>query len=90
MDRPDCGLASGTVAARAPLRLDPWLRDLDRILPAAQTALTARAGAKRAALDSASLYVDDGMPRWQVVAWTENDTPLYVVLDARSGAILKN
>ncbi len=74
----------------APLRLDPWLRDLDRILPAAQTALTARAGAKRAALDSASLYVDDGMPRWQVVAWTENDTPLYVVLDARSGAILKN
>lgn len=74
----------------APLRLDPWLRDLDRVLPVAQTALAARAGAKRATLDSASLYVDDGAPRWQVVAWTERDTPLHVVLDARSGAILKD
>jgi hypothetical protein len=34
--------------------------------------------------DSASLYTDEsGAPRWQVVAWTENDTPVYVEMDAR-------
>ena len=73
-----------------PLRLDPWLRDLDRVLPAAHAALIVRATAigKTIALDSASLYLDEERPRWQVVAWMEDDTPLHVVLDARSGAVL--
>jgi hypothetical protein len=72
----------------APLRLDPWLRDLDRVLPVAQVALAARAVAKDAVLDSASLYLDDERPCWQLVAWTDDETPLHVTLDARSGAIL--
>ena len=72
------------------LRLDPWLRDLDRVLPAAHAALIVRATTtgKTIALDSASLYLDEERPRWQVVAWMEDDTPLHVVLDARSGAVL--
>ncbi len=74
----------------APLRLGPWLRDLDSVLPVAQTALAARAGADCPVLDSASLYLDDEAPRWQVVAWTDKDTPLSVALNARSGAILKD
>ena len=44
----------------------------------------------RATLDSASLYGnEDGAPYWQVVAWNgEDDPPLHVRVDARSGAIL--
>ena len=73
----------------APLRLGPWLHDLDRVLPTALTALDQHAGAGRHALESASLYCDeDGAPRWQVVAWTETDQPLTVTLDARSGVVL--
>ena len=72
----------------APLRLDPWLRDLDSVLPVAQTVLAARAVAKEAMLDSASLYLEGDRPCWQLVAWTDDDTPLHVVLDARSGAVL--
>lgn len=81
------------LAATAPfalLRLDPWLRDLDSVLPVAQAELAARAGAKEAVLDSASLYLDGGRPCWQLVAWTSDDAPLHVALDARSGAILKD
>ena len=50
-----------------PLYPGPWLRDLDSVLPVAQTALAARAGADCPVLDSASLYLDDEAPRWQVV-----------------------
>jgi len=68
-----------------PLRPGPWLRDLDTVLPAALQALNARPGAGRIEPDSASLYIDEeGTPRWQVVAWTENDAPLHTELDARS------
>lgn len=73
-----------------PLLPGPWLRDLDTVLPVAQIALSARAGDKRTVLDSASLYLDDGVPRWQVVAWTDDDTPLHVALDACSGTVLKD
>ena len=74
----------------ARLRIDPWLRDLDRVLPTALTALAARPDAKSAALDSATLYLDDERPRWQIVAWTSDDTPLHVVLDARTGTVLND
>lgn len=73
----------------APLRLGPWLHDLDRVLPTALAVLDQHAGVGRHALESASLYPDeDGAPRWQVVAWTETDQPLHVILDARSGVVL--
>lgn len=73
-----------------PLVLGPWLRDLDSVLPAALATLDAQAGTGRATLDSASLYGnEDGAPYWQVVAWNgEDDPPLHVRVDARSGAIL--
>ena len=73
-----------------PLTLGPWLRDLDQILPVALAALDAQAGTEGAMPDTASLYGnEDGAPYWQVVAWNdEDDPPLHVMLDARSGAIL--
>lgn len=73
-----------------PLALGAWLHDLDTILPTAWQIFDQRAGAIRYTLDSASLYVNDGALRWQVVAWREDDTPLYVELDARSGLILES
>lgn len=76
-------------APRAPLRFDPWLRDLDRVLPAAQTALARGTNGKELAPDSASLYLEDGRPVWQIVAWADDDTPLFVILDARSGIVVK-
>ncbi|MBL8251834.1 MAG: hypothetical protein JNK31_09210, partial [Candidatus Competibacter sp.] len=78
------------LTARAPfepLIFDPWMRDLDQVLPAARTAL---AGSRDQPLkwDSASLYLDNRRLCWQIVAWADDDTPLFVVLDARSGAVL--
>ena len=70
----------------APLVLGSWLCDLDRVLPTALAALATRTGALT--LDSASLYVDEtSATRWQVVAWDDEDQPLHVVVDARSGSI---
>ena len=76
-------------APLAPLRFDPWLRDLDSVLPTAQTALARGANGKKLAPDSASLYLEGGRPFWQIVAWADDDTPLFVILDARSGIIVK-
>lgn len=74
----------------APLRLGPWLRDLDQILPAAWASLAAHPDGQKPWPDSASLYPDeDGAAYWQIVAWGENDRPLYVTLDGRSGAEVK-
>lgn len=74
----------------APLRLGPWLRDLDQILPAAWATLAAHTDGQRPWPDSASLYPDeDGAAYWQIVAWGENDQPLHVTLDARSGVEVK-
>lgn len=70
------------------LRLHPWLYDLDRVLPTAQTALLTQARLQGTVLNSASLYIDDGTPCWQLVAWTAGDKPLALKVDARSGAIL--
>ncbi len=62
----------------------PRLRDLDTVLPAALAELDIRSGSGHLAPDSASLYTDEsGAPRWQVIAWAENDTPVYVEMDAR-------
>lgn len=73
----------------APLRLEPRLCDLDTVLPIALAAFDACVGAGRAILDSASLYNDeDGATCWQVVAWTETEQPLHVLLNARTGTIL--
>ncbi len=72
------------VSPLQPLRPGPWLRDLDTVLPAALQALKAYPEAGLIEPDSASLYSDEeGVPRWQVVAWTEDDTPLHIELDAR-------
>ena len=73
-----------------PLSLGPWLHDLDRILPTALAALTTQAGTSSLQPDSAALYGnEDGAPYWQVVAWhSATDSPLHVMLDARSGALL--
>ena len=73
-----------------PLTLGPWLRDLDQILPTALAVLDAQAGTGGAMPDTASLYSnEDGAPYWQVVAWNdEDDPPLHVMLDARSGAVI--
>ena len=74
------------MTARSPLQALPpesGLRDLDTVLPAALQALNAQPGAGCIEPDSASLYIDEeGTPRWQVVAWTEDDTPLHAELDA--------
>lgn len=71
-----------------PLRLGPWLRDLDTVLPLAMRVLHARSGTESVVPDSASLYLDEkGVPHWQVVAWTQNDTPLHMRLNARSGVV---
>jgi hypothetical protein len=73
------------IAPLQPLQPGPWLRDLDTVLPAALKALKAHPDAGLIEPDSASLYIDEeGTPRWQVVAWMEDDTPLHVELDARS------
>lgn len=73
-----------------PLTLGPWLYDLDHVLPVALATLDPQAGTGRATLDSAALYGnEDGAPYWQVVAWNgEDDPPLHVRVDARTGAIL--
>lgn len=71
-----------------PLRLGPWLEDLDTILPTAFLALNVDDGGNEP--DSASLYIDeDGNVNWQVVAWTPNDQPLHVVINARTGLIIE-
>ncbi len=71
-----------------PLRLGPWLADLDTILPTALSALNVDAGDNDP--DSASLYIDeDSNVSWQVVAWTVNDQPLQVVINARTGLIIE-
>jgi hypothetical protein len=67
-----------------PLWPGPRLRDLDTVLPAALAELGARVGGERVVPDSASLYTsEDGVPCWQVVAWSEDDAPLHVRMDAR-------
>ena len=75
---------------QVPLILGPWLCDLDQILPTALAALDAQADGSPLLLDSASLYGnEDGAPYWQVVAWNgQNDHPLQVQVDARSGGII--
>jgi hypothetical protein len=74
----------------APLRLGPWLRDLDQILPTAWAALAAHAPGQRPSPGSAALYPDeDGAAYWQIVAWGEDDQPLHVTLDGRSGVEVK-
>lgn len=71
-----------------PLRLNSWLHDLDRVLPVAQAALAQRTSVTSPMLDSALLYLDEGALRWQVVAWTDQNKPFVVTLDARSGVVL--
>lgn len=72
---------------RSPLQALPpesGLRDLDTVLPDALRALNAYSNTGFIEPDSASLYSDEeGIPRWQVVAWKEDDTPLHVEVDAR-------
>lgn len=75
------------MTARPPLQeLQPvsGLRDLDTVLPDALHTLNAYSNTGFIEPDSASLYIDEeGTPRWQVVAWKEDDTPLHVEVDAQ-------
>lgn len=72
-----------------PLRFGPWLHDLDSALPTALSILNQQAGGECHTPESALLYPDeDGAPRWQIVAWSQTDQPLQVMLDARSGVVL--
>ncbi len=74
--------------AQLSVRLGPWLNDLDTVLPTALKALNADAGDNEP--DSASLYIDeDGNACWQIVAWTTNDKPLHVAINARTGLIIE-
>ena len=79
---------SAAMSVQRPLRLGPWLADLDMILPTALPVLKVDTGDNEP--DSASLYIDeDGGVNWQVVAWTVNDRPLHVVMNARTGLIIE-
>ncbi|MCC6134001.1 MAG: hypothetical protein LM550_10560 [Candidatus Contendobacter sp.] len=79
---------TGATSMQRPLRLGPWLADLDTILPTALPALNVDVGGNEP--DSASLYIDEeGHTHWQVVAWTPNDLPLHVVINARTGLIIE-
>ena len=75
------------MTVRSPLQALPpesGLRDLDTVLPDALHALHASSSTGFIEPDSASLYIDEeGTPRWQVVAWKEDDTPLHVEVDAQ-------
>jgi hypothetical protein len=72
-----------------PLRLGPWLCDLDTVMPTALEILNARANARFIEPDSASLYTDEnGTLCWQVVAWVEDETLLHVMINARTGLII--
>lgn len=74
-----------------PLQLGPWLHDLDRIMPIALERLSAHAGNHRIEADSASLFIaEDGTLRWQVVAWMENEMPLHVMINARTGLVIES
>jgi len=76
------------MSMQRPLRLGPWLVDLDTILPTALPVLKVDTGDNEP--DSASLYIDEeGNTHWQVVAWTAHDQPLHVVLNARTGLIIE-
>lgn len=69
-----------------PLALETGLHDLDHVLPTAKAALATQAAAFT--LDSASLYLNaHGAACWQVVAWDQQDQPLHVMVDARSGLL---
>ncbi|MCB1919125.1 MAG: hypothetical protein KDJ28_03980 [Candidatus Competibacteraceae bacterium] len=73
----------------SPLRLGPWLCDLDTVMPIALETLNARANTPFIEPDSASLYTDeDGTLCWQVVAWREDETLLHVMINARTGLII--
>ena len=74
-----------------PLRLGPWLHDLDTIIPIALKALNARASTHHIEADSASLHIDeDGTLRWEVVAWMEDEMPLHVIINARTGLVIES
>ena len=78
---------TAATAMQFPLRPGPWLNDLDTILPTALKALNADAEGNKP--DSASLYIDeDGNVCWQVIAWSADDKPLHVVLNALTGLII--
>lgn len=73
-----------------PLRPGVWLCDLDTVLPTALQALDALAGSRCIEPDSASLYInEEGILRWQIVAWTKDEMPLHVMINARTGLLIE-
>ena len=88
--RASATLRASARQAAAQLYRDRIVGPVRGVLPVALATLEAQAGTDHAALDSASLYGnEDGAPYWQVVAWNgEDDPPLHVMVDARSGAVL--
>jgi hypothetical protein len=71
-----------------PLRLGPWLVDLDEILPIAWQTLSAQAQGQSLRLDSALLCNDPDTPCWRVTAETAAPPrALAVMINAYTGVI---
>lgn len=71
-----------------PLRLGPWLFDLDAILPMAVNALRTQADTQDIQLNSALLLNDHNSPFWRVIAQTTNDkSALSITINAYTGLI---
>lgn len=71
-----------------PLRLGPWLFDLDAILPMAVNALRIQGDTQDIQLNSALLLNDHNSPFWRVIAQTANDkSPVSIIINAYTGMI---
>ena len=71
-----------------PLRLGPWLFDLDAILLIALNALRTQADTQDIQLNSALLLNDHNSPFWRMIAQTANDkSPLSITINAYTGLI---
>ena len=70
-----------------PLRLGPWLADLEQVLPAAWESLSAQAAPHSLRLDAA-LLCNDPIPCWRVIAYnTDLHTTSSVIVNAYTGII---
>lgn len=70
-----------------PLRLGPWLADLEKVLPAAWESLNAPGTGQNLRLDAA-LLCNDPTPCWRVIAQnTDLRTTLSVIVNAYTGTI---
>ena len=70
-----------------PLRLGPWLADLEKVLPAAWESLNAQVHGQTLRLDAA-LLCNDPIPCWRVIAkGADPRTTLSIIVNAYTGTI---